>query len=102
MRDGLQDRASAEDKLRTLFQLGCTPLGVMIDVDAMSLPQLRSLWNAIVALCNARANDLESVELVACTFVEHMRALGYEVSGEQQIALLEPRSSRRVLETTNA
>ena len=83
VREGLNPRARADVKLKALFRLGCTPLGQLIDVEAFTLPQLLTLWNAIVALCNARSNDMWSVQRMADAYVAHMRALGYVVNQEQ-------------------
>jgi hypothetical protein len=83
VREGLNPRARADVKLRALIRLGCTPLGQLIDVEAFTLPQLLTLWNAIVALCNARPNNMWSVKAMADAYAAHMLALGYAVNQEQ-------------------
>jgi hypothetical protein len=88
MRVGLDEKATAEQRLRALFSFGCT----LIDPTELSDEQLRALWNAILALCNARPGELDSAKRAVHACLEHIRGLGYMVDDRVQVT--EQRVSR--------
>ena len=65
VREGLRVGATWGQRLHSLFSLGCTPLGTLIDVSQLKPAQQVTLWHAVVALCNARPGDVESAQRLA-------------------------------------
>ena len=71
----LDPTATAEQRLRAIFALGCS----IVDHTELSNAQLQSLWKAILALCNARPCELESAVCAVDACLEHIRGLGFSV-----------------------
>ena len=51
---GLARKATSAERLRAVFALGCTPMCALVDVEALEVSQLATLWQAVVTLCSVR------------------------------------------------
>ena len=88
----LQPRNSASQKLRALFAMGAIPIGKLVDLSHLSESQVKSLWDAWIALANGRQGDMKSAEVIMRAGAAHLKALGFTVRGGPSITLVEKRT----------
>ena len=90
--ESLQPRNSAGQKLRALFAMGAIPIGKLVDLSHLSESQVKSLWDAWIALANGRQGDMQSAEVIMRAGAAHLKALGFTVRGGPSITLVEKRT----------
>ena len=96
----LQPRNSASQKLRALFAMGAIPIGKLVDLSHLSESQVKSLWDAWIALANGRQGDMKSAEVIMRAGAAHLKALGFTVRGGPSITLVEKRTVGQLVRKT--
>ena len=72
--------------------MGAIPIGKLVDLSHLSESQVKSLWDAWIALANGRQGDMKSAEVIMRAGAAHLKALGFTVRGGPSITLVEKRT----------